>query len=99
MRVMVLCLFLIGCSSSEPEPQGGSLNEPFCKDGGRAFKVGATWDCSDGCNKCKCVGQDLIESTTMACVDSAPPFAVDTAVPADTFTPAKDTAVSDSPAG
>lgn len=52
MRVLLLCVVLVGCSSSDPDPAAGSLNEPFCKDGGRAFKVGAAWDCSDGCNRC-----------------------------------------------
>jgi hypothetical protein len=92
MRALCFALFLVGCSSEEPEP-AQSLADKQCVEGGKVYKLGATWDCSDGCNSCKCVAEG-VEQTTMAC-DASPPFTVDTAAPADTRTPATDTAVAD----
>jgi hypothetical protein len=92
MRALLFAVLLIGCASEEPEPPQ-SLTDKQCVEGGKIYKLGATWDCSDGCNTCKCVDRG-VEQTTMAC-DSSPPFVVDTAAPEDTRSPAVDTAVAD----
>lgn len=93
MRALLLAALLFGCASEEPEPSQ-SLAEKQCAEGGRSYKIGASWSCSDGCNQCKCVqlsGEALVETTTAAC-DATPPFVVDSAMPVDTGT----TVVSDS---
>jgi hypothetical protein len=89
---VALAFAVVGCSSEEPEGPG-TLNEKQCVEGGKAYKPGAKWACSDGCNQCSCTTEGLVESTTMAC-DTMPPFMVDTAMGTDTKT-ATDTAVSD----
>lgn len=90
MRAFFLALCIAGCASEEPEP-AQSLTEKQCVEGGKIYKLGATWECSDGCNSCKC--EDGVVNATKVGCDASPPFMVDSAAPEDTRTPA-DTAVA-----
>jgi Kunitz/Bovine pancreatic trypsin inhibitor domain len=42
-----------------------------CQDGGQTYAVGATWQCSDGCNTCTCDSDGNVESTLIGCPQPA----------------------------
>jgi hypothetical protein len=104
MRALLLTLLLgvlsvvgIGCSD-DAKPETEPLKQDgVCTEGGRTYKSGERWTCSDGCNSCGC-DKGVISSTTMACVDADPPFMFDTNVPSETSTPT-DTSVADATDG
>jgi len=54
---------------------GCSDDGATCSDGGRTFRSGDQWTCSDGCNGCACDGDGKISSTAALCTGPPGPAA------------------------
>jgi hypothetical protein len=66
----LMALACISASCAEEEKPGGPSP---CNYGGAVRAVGEEFPCTDGCNRCRCLDGNSIESTTMFCGDSGQP--------------------------
>lgn len=50
-----------------PSPKATSTSVPMCNYNGHAYIVGDSFKADDGCNTCKCIGDEQVTCTKMLC--------------------------------
>ena len=66
LLAVVMLGTLAGCAPDEG-------TEVTCTEGGKRYKPGDSWLCSDNCNQCNCYSDGLITMTGKACFDGGRP--------------------------
>lgn len=70
-RALLVALLVALCGACGGEDE----TEQTCTEGGKTHRVGESWTCADGCNRCSCSAPGTYTSTGMACIDAGAPDA------------------------